>query len=82
MKELKRRGITPASLLEESKRSSYADEEINFKEEEGGYSRRNAVSTDYEKSLSNQRERSMALNSEGLEVGTFFCSQRLHCSRV
>ncbi|PSS26151.1 Homeobox protein like [Actinidia chinensis var. chinensis] len=67
MKELKRRGITPASLLEESKRSSYADEEIKFKEEEGGYSRRNAVSTDYEKSLSNQRERSMALNSEGLE---------------
>ncbi|XAR73006.1 hypothetical protein NMG60_11019842 [Bertholletia excelsa] len=67
MKELKRRGMTPSSLLEESNRSTYADEEMKFKEEEGGYSKRNAVSTDYEKSLSDQRERSMALNSEGLE---------------
>ncbi|KAL7002923.1 hypothetical protein U1Q18_004081 [Sarracenia purpurea var. burkii] len=67
MKELKRRGMTPTSLLEESNRNIYGDEGIKFKEEEGGYSKRNAVSTDYEKSLSNQRERSMALNSEGLE---------------
>ncbi|GMP38631.1 hypothetical protein CsSME_00009801 [Camellia sinensis var. sinensis] len=67
MKELRRRGMTPTSLLEESNRSIYGDEEIKLKEEEGGYSKRNAVSTDYEKALSNQRERSIALNSEGLE---------------
>ncbi|XP_058190504.1 uncharacterized protein LOC131307822 isoform X2 [Rhododendron vialii] len=66
MKELRKRGMTPTSLLEETDRS-VKDEEIKLKEEEGGYSKRNAVSTDYEKSLSNQRERSMALNSEGLE---------------
>lgn len=66
MKELRKRGMTPTSLLEETNRSVY-DEEIKLKEEEGGYSKRNALSTDYEKSLSNQRERSMALNSEGLE---------------
>ncbi|XP_028061667.1 uncharacterized protein LOC114265128 [Camellia sinensis] len=55
------------SLLEESNSSIYGDEEIKFMEEEGGSSKRNAVSTDYEKSLSNQRERSVALNSEGLD---------------
>ncbi|KAA8545740.1 hypothetical protein F0562_020809 [Nyssa sinensis] len=67
MKELRRRGMTPTSLLEESNRSIYGDEEIKLKEENGGFSKRNAVSTDIENSLSNQRERSMALNSEGLE---------------
>ncbi|KAI7991728.1 hypothetical protein LOK49_LG12G00587 [Camellia lanceoleosa] len=67
MKELKKRGMNPTSLLEESNRSIYGDEGIKFMEEEGGSLKRNAVSTDYEKSLSNQRERSMALNSEGLE---------------
>ncbi|XP_028061639.1 uncharacterized protein LOC114265096 isoform X2 [Camellia sinensis] len=67
MKELKKRGMNPTSLLEESNRSIYGDEGIKFMEEEGGSSKRNAVSTDYEKSLSNQRERSMALNSEGFE---------------
>ncbi|KAK3002094.1 hypothetical protein RJ639_022549 [Escallonia herrerae] len=67
MKELKRRGMTPTSLLEESNRSTYGDEEMRFREEDGGFLNRNAVSTDVEKSLSNQRERSMALNSEGLE---------------
>ncbi|KAI8532596.1 hypothetical protein RHMOL_Rhmol11G0226000 [Rhododendron molle] len=66
MKELRKRGMTPTSLLEETDRS-VKDEEIKLKEEEGGFSKRNAVSTDYEKSLSGQRERSMALNSEGLE---------------
>lgn len=71
MKELRKRGMTPTSLLEETNRS-VKDEEIKLKEEEGGYSKRNAVSTDYEKSLSNQRERSMALNSEGLEVDLYF----------
>ncbi|XP_052194067.1 uncharacterized protein LOC127802353 [Diospyros lotus] len=67
MKELRRRGMNPTSLLEESNRSVFGDEDIKLKEEEGSYSKRNAVSTDYEKSLSDQRERSMALNSEGLE---------------
>ena len=59
--------MNPTSLLEESKKGVYADDEIKLKEEEGGYSKRNALTTDYEKSLSDQRERSMALNSEGLE---------------
>lgn len=73
MKELKRRGMTPTSLLEES-RSTSKDENFIYKEEDGGFSNRNAVSTDLEKSLSNQRERSMALNSEGLEVQRFLPS--------
>lgn len=60
--------MTPTSLLEETKRSSYGpDNELNVKEEDRGFSNRSAVSTELEKSLSNQRERSMALNSEGLE---------------
>ncbi|PSS02735.1 Trichohyalin like [Actinidia chinensis var. chinensis] len=67
MKELRKRGMNPTSLLEESKKGVYADDETKLKEEEGGYSKRNALTTDYEKSLSDQRERSMALNSEGLE---------------
>ncbi|XP_041010963.1 uncharacterized protein LOC121254848 [Juglans microcarpa x Juglans regia] len=68
MKELRKRGMTPTSLLEETKRSNYGlDNETNLKEEDRGFSNRNAVSTELEKSLSNQRERSMALNSEGLE---------------
>lgn len=62
MKELKRRGMTPTSLLEETRSTN-----IIYKEEDGGFSNRNAVSTDLEKSLANQRERSMELNSEGLE---------------
>ncbi|KAB1208600.1 hypothetical protein CJ030_MR7G007750 [Morella rubra] len=68
MKELRRRGMTPTSLLEETKRSNYGvDNEINLTEEDSGFSNRKAVSNELEKSLSNQRERSMALNSEGLE---------------
>ncbi|XP_043713843.1 uncharacterized protein LOC122662312 isoform X2 [Telopea speciosissima] len=68
MKELRRRGMTPTSLLEDSNRSSYGlDEEIKLEEDSRGFSKRNAVLPDFEKSLSNQRERSMALNSEGLE---------------
>ncbi|KAI7752250.1 hypothetical protein M8C21_027811 [Ambrosia artemisiifolia] len=66
MKELKRRGMTPTSLLEESW-STLKDENITYTEEDGGFSNTNSVSTDFEKALSNQRERSMALNSEGLE---------------
>lgn len=72
MKELKKRGMTPTSLLEESNRRIYSnDEDIRYREEDGGFTNRNFVSTDVEKSLSNQRERSMALNSEGLEVNKF-----------
>ena len=72
MKELRKRGMTPTSLLEEKKKNNYElENEINLEEEDRGSSNRNAVSTELEKSLSNQRERSMALNSEGLEVDTF-----------
>lgn len=70
--------MTPTSLLEETKRSNYGlDSEINLKEEDRGFSNRSAVSTELEKSLSNQRERSMALNSEGLEVDKLFFSYQL-----
>ncbi|GER36930.1 F2J10.10 protein [Striga asiatica] len=76
MKELRRRGMTPTSLLEEKTRSTEGNEEIKFREEDGGwsYSRRNGVSNDGEVSLSGQREKSMALNSEGLEVKRFSIS--------
>ncbi|GMI74615.1 hypothetical protein like AT1G50020 [Hibiscus trionum] len=85
MKELKRRGMTPNSLLEDTKKPRL-DEEMKVGEEGGSVSKRNAVSTEFEKSLANQRERSMELNSEGLEGliprakllltlgGTFFLS--------
>ncbi|ONH92041.1 hypothetical protein PRUPE_8G151000 [Prunus persica] len=66
MKELRRRGMTPTSLLEEKERIEYgANDEMG--KEDRGFSTRNAVSTEIEKSLANQRERSMQLNSEGLE---------------
>ncbi|XP_043709312.1 uncharacterized protein LOC122658422 isoform X2 [Telopea speciosissima] len=68
MKELKRRGMNPTSLLEDSNRSMYGQDEERKLEEDGrSSSQRNAVLSDVEKSLSNQRERSMALNSEGPE---------------
>ncbi|KAL5790352.1 hypothetical protein ACOSQ2_005240 [Xanthoceras sorbifolium] len=68
MKELRRRGMNPTSLLEDTNRTDYGtDEETKLREEEGGFSKRNAVSTELDRNLSNQRERSMALNSEGLE---------------
>jgi hypothetical protein len=78
MKELRRRGMTPTSLLEETKSSNYGlDSEINLNEEDRGFSNRSTVSTELEKSLSGQRERSMALNSEGLEVDKLFFSYQL-----
>lgn len=67
MKELKRRGMSPASLLEEKTKSGYVGQETTSREEDGGFSRANAVSTNPERNLTNQREKSMALNSEGLE---------------
>ena len=73
MKELKRRGMTPTSSLEDAKKASYGlDEEMKVGEEAGSFSKRNAVSTEFDKSLSNQRERSMELNSEGIEVHRFY----------
>ncbi|XP_022991987.1 uncharacterized protein LOC111488465 isoform X2 [Cucurbita maxima] len=74
MKELKKRGITPTSLLEDTKSTEFelggetTGENIDF-------SGTSAVSTEVSKSLSNQRERSMQLNSEGLE---FFGSSFVH----
>ncbi|XP_044507876.1 uncharacterized protein LOC123227230 [Mangifera indica] len=68
MKELKRRGMTPTSLLEDTKRRDNGlDDEMKLREEDRSFSKRKAVSPELDKSLSNQRERSMALNSEGLE---------------
>ncbi|KAK1559172.1 hypothetical protein Q3G72_011481 [Acer saccharum] len=68
MKELRRRGMNPTSLLEETNRTDYGtDDETKSREKDGGFSKRNTVSTELDKNLSNQRERSMALNSEGLE---------------
>ncbi|KAH7575438.1 hypothetical protein JRO89_XS02G0112200 [Xanthoceras sorbifolium] len=76
MKELRRRGMNPTSLLEDTNRTDYGtDEETKLREEEGGFSKRNAVSTELDRNLSNQRERSMALNSEGLE---YFGSTFVH----
>lgn len=63
MKELKRRGMTPTSLLEDYE----VDDEVKVGMETGGSSMRNAAPSTFDQSLSNQRERSMALNSEGLE---------------
>ncbi|XP_077215428.1 uncharacterized protein LOC143849981 [Tasmannia lanceolata] len=70
MKELKKRGMTPTSLLEDKNKALYglSENEMSLKVEGRGLSKRNGVvSTDIEKSLSNQREVSMSLNSEGLE---------------
>ncbi|CAN4112072.1 unnamed protein product [Withania somnifera] len=67
MKELRRRGMNPTSLLEETNTNIKEDEETNSREEDGGFYRRNALSTDSGRNLTKQREQSMALNSEGLE---------------
>ncbi|KAK9110826.1 hypothetical protein Sjap_018886 [Stephania japonica] len=66
MKELKRRGMNPTSLVDDRNRKVF-DEQMNLKEDERGSLNRNMVSTEVERNLYNQRERSMALNSEGLE---------------
>ncbi|PON86832.1 tubulin alpha-6 chain [Trema orientale] len=66
MKELRRRGMTPTSLLEDTNKTEYGVNDETSKEARA-FSQRNAVSTEVEKNLSNQRERSMMLNSEGLE---------------
>lgn len=63
--------MSPTSLLEEAERTEHGNDEMGM--EDRGFSSRNTVSTEVERSLANQRERSMQLNSEGLEVGTFIC---------
>ena len=64
--------MTPTSLLEDYKQSDFGvDEEemyLNEEDRRRPFQNRNSVSTNVEGSLDNQRERSMALNSEGLEV--------------
>ncbi|XP_010939315.1 uncharacterized protein [Elaeis guineensis] len=71
MKELRRRGMTPTSLLEESNReSSYelGEEESGASGRSRGQMKRNGVaSVEFEKEISDQRKRSMALNSEGIK---------------
>ena len=92
MKELKRRGMTPTSLLEEGKRGAYelGEKEMEEAIEEdvvstGRKKKRNGVVLD-DKGVVNQRKVSMALNSEGLEVGStrnfFEINLLLHCCRL
>ncbi|KAA8538244.1 hypothetical protein F0562_027933 [Nyssa sinensis] len=88
-KEMERRGMSPTSMLDDNNRSMLSlDENMKLKEDNSELSKENlgSTSTDIDKSLSSQRERSMALNSEGLEGliprakllltigGTFFIS--------
>ncbi|KAM0951581.1 hypothetical protein DsansV1_C03g0027101 [Dioscorea sansibarensis] len=65
MKELKRRGMTPTSLLEE--REAEVEEEGGVGERGRGKRRNGVAEADFSKAVLNQREKSMALNSEGLE---------------
>ncbi|XP_065012992.1 uncharacterized protein LOC135641526 [Musa acuminata AAA Group] len=73
MKELKRRGMNPTSLLEDSDGGTIgsleSEEEIsNRADRRRGQTKRNDVAwAAFDKATSNQRERSMSLNSEGLE---------------
>ncbi|KAL1192593.1 hypothetical protein V5N11_008664 [Cardamine amara subsp. amara] len=64
MKELKRRGMTPTSLLQDYE---VDQEEIKSGKETGNSSKTTATTPAFDQSLLNQRERSLALNSEGLE---------------
>ncbi|CAH8283257.1 unnamed protein product [Eruca vesicaria subsp. sativa] len=67
MKELKRRGMTPTSLLQDYEVD--VDEiKTSGKETRNSSSKTTATTTPpFDQSLLNQRERSLALNSEGLE---------------
>lgn len=67
MKELKRRGMTPGSLLEKEMET---DAEQDADRKAGPTSANSGV--EFEKGISEQRKRSMALNSEGLEVRASF----------
>ncbi|XP_052118920.1 uncharacterized protein LOC110272951 [Arachis duranensis] len=64
MKKLKRRGMTPTSLLEDYKQgNSGVDEEVVVNEQDRGLSRRNVVSTDVERSLKNPHNRRILFSS-------------------
>ncbi|KAL9257451.1 hypothetical protein AKJ16_DCAP06265, partial [Drosera capensis] len=66
MKELKKRGLSPGSLSEQSNKNTF-EKGLKEKESDTLSGTRSAVSTDSDKRLTNQREVSMALSSEGLE---------------
>ncbi|XP_074275848.1 uncharacterized protein LOC141599661 [Silene latifolia] len=66
MKELRKRGISSTSLLEEIDRDTIEEEMIQERGDRP-FSKRDSITTGFDKSLTNQREQSMALNSEGLE---------------
>ncbi|XP_072054207.1 DNA-directed RNA polymerase 2A-like [Arachis hypogaea] len=64
MKKLKRRGMTPTSLLEDYKQGNAGvDEEVVVNEQDRGLSRRNVVSTDVERSLKNPHNRRILFSS-------------------
>ncbi|KAG6471582.1 hypothetical protein ZIOFF_069026 [Zingiber officinale] len=83
MKELKRRGLDPTTLLEEGDGGASigpleSKEESSGGEGNGGSTKRNGVaSAELEKKLSDQRELSMSLNSEGLEDNNIYFVQGL-----
>ncbi|ESQ30473.1 hypothetical protein EUTSA_v10011774mg [Eutrema salsugineum] len=64
MKELKRRGMTPTSLLQDYEVDV---DEVKTGKETGNSTKTTATTPAFDQSLLNQRERSLALNSEGLE---------------
>ncbi|RWV94011.1 hypothetical protein GW17_00043491, partial [Ensete ventricosum] len=76
-KELRRRGMTPTSLLEDGERRALGQgqREMEAKEDSGGGggkergSRNGVASVGLERGMTRPRERSMSVNSEGLEVG-------------
>ncbi|CAL9072217.1 unnamed protein product [Musa textilis] len=79
MKELRRRGMTPTSLLEDGERGALGQgqREMEAKEDSGngGGGRRErggrngVASVELEKAMTRPRERFMSVNSEGFEVG-------------
>lgn len=77
MKELKRRGMTQRSLLEE--REAEVEEEGGVGERGRGKRRNGVAEADFSKAVLNQREKSMALNSEGLEVCVLWVYQLVLC---
>ncbi|CAL9063859.1 unnamed protein product [Musa banksii] len=93
MKELRRRGMTPTSLLEDSERGALGrgQREMEAKEDSGNGgggrrergSRNGVASVELEKGMTRPRERFMSVNSEGLEVGIrrhlFLCSANPNC---
>ncbi|XP_010461855.1 PREDICTED: uncharacterized protein LOC104742539 [Camelina sativa] len=64
MKELKRRGMSPTSVLQDYE---VDQDEIKAGKDTGNSSKTTATTPAFDPSLLNQRERSLALNSEGLE---------------